>query len=401
MGEIRKYSPDDDILTILETRGEAGINYFKMLPKLISAARQRLRGFPNSNEDDPTVIKRQFKKGGVLGPETFNELIKIKEGDDKIRKAIFGEVIPALLACAEITRGKGAHAQAYKKALHNLVRGAIYHKNLEIVTPACPPYDYMITPDGKLKHQSGKLLSSIGRRFELAANTLKEVFFPLENLGVPVSFTVITYTGETNRLEDLVELGGDVITYYKNKNNENMIFKNLQEATAEAREVLERHWGSNGRVFSIETTFAPTINTAIADFRREFPRIVANHHLLDEKVGEWLKEKFGVNENWLLFFIEEENNYRKKQGVTFNEDPESVVLTAIREGLLYLLVLKEVGEKSNRVIVDLETTKDYMEGTLRHHPGPLIMGREFDMRNTTDPDPTRIRQPFNEPTIFS
>lgn len=374
-----------------------GRRYFRVLPSLIAEARERIR---NKLANDPpevncgdrsgngtVAIERQLKRGGVLRAETFNGLIG--RGESERRKAVWGEVIPALLACAEITKGKGAYGPAYRKALENLVRGA-EAGNLEIITPACPPYDYMITRDGQLKHQSGGLLPSIGERFELAVGTLKEVFSPLTNLGVRVSFGVVTYTGETKNLRDLVELGGDVVSYYKGK--ENLIFENLQAATAQAKAVLERHWGENGGVVSIETTLAPAINAAVEEFEKKFPEIVANRYLLEgeagKKVGQWLKEKFGVDEGWLLFFVEEEEGYRRKQGIIFDRSLEPLVLTAMKEGLLYLLVVKGV-EESGGVMIDLETTENYMAGMLRHHPGPVIMGREFDWRNPFDP--TRIR----------
>jgi len=95
-----------------------------------------------------------------------------------------------------------------------------------------------------------------------------------------------------------------------------------------------------------------------------------------------------------LFFVEQEDGYRRKQGTIFDRSLEPLVLTALKEGLLYLLMVKKV-EKEGGVMVDLETTENYMAGMLRHYCGPVIMGREFDWKNPFDP--TRIRQPFNLP----
>lgn len=205
-----------------------------------------------------------------------------------------------------------------------------------------------------------------------------------------------TYTGETGDPADLVDLGADVQNHYRGKEEE--MFEVLELSARDAREKLGRlkEHGIHTNLISIERHFGPIIKSVVAEFSQQFPN---NLHDMgtdatQEQIGDWLQQKFGVREGWLLYFVEQESGYRMKQSVKTSDAKEPLVYAALKEGLLYLLMTHYL-HQNGTVMYDLETTHEYVRGSLNHLPGPVILGASYDPNNPESR--FNIRQPFNTP----
>jgi hypothetical protein len=276
------------------------------------------------------------------------------------------------------------------------------NRNVKINSPGCPPYDYCRErSNGEIKHLSHRLLPGIGERYSIAMHSIGEVIEPLTSKGVSADFELWTYTGSTGNPDHLVDLGPDVIDHYRQNGGISVAMTALRSCAKDADEVMRDtlpSYGVNHRVVSIEEELGDEILDITKEFKDKFPKDI---HQLDQygpnkELNQWLSQ-LDVKVDWLMFFEKEERRYRAKQGVltrTDNPNQEPVVAAALKEGLLYLEITKKARENGS-VIVDLETTKSYMIGSLRHHPGPVIMANPY---NPDDPESKLfIRQPFNTP----
>ena len=302
-------------------------------------------------------------------------------------------VVPQMIAHSELnpapveTRSQDL---AYAKTAKLVGEG-----HLTVMTPACPPYDYCVDNSGLLKHASGRLLPSFGDRFLIVCQEMTETFGQLTHNGVNVSMEVWTYTGETGNTEDLVDLGADVQTHYSGHEEE--MFAALKSCAQDAREKLDilSSCGIQTNLVSIERNFGSIIKQITDEYCGEFPDslhdIGLEHN--QEMVGNWLQEQLKVKEGWLMFFVEQETAYRKKQGIS-TQTKEPLVVASLREGLLYLLMTHHINQNGT-IMFDLETTPDYVKGSLNHLPGPVILGASYDPNNPRSR--FNIRQPFNTP----
>jgi len=224
---------------------------------------------------------------------------------------------------------------------------------------------------------------------------------PLINLGVKINFELLTYTGETGNLSDLVDLGVDVQEYYKG--SEHKIFEALKATKDDAENQADTHLrnhGVNVKITSIEKTMGSLIGHFVDLYKTRFPDNLHDIGLKHAEIGNWLKEYFGVDEGWLMFYEQEERKYRKKQehALGGRNVREPIIISALEEGLLYMLLIK-YSERNNQLIWDLETTDNYMLGTLRHvkhqNPAPVVMGKAYDPIHPNAK--YNVRQPFNTP----
>ena len=207
---------------------------------------------------------------------------------------------------------------------------------------------------------------------------------------------MLTYTGDTGRVEHLVDLGEDVLTHYRER--EEQIFERLQRTRGtmeeSAKRVLRDEYGF--KIVSIEVSMGDKIARLVTDFTARFgDKVNMYDGVTQAEVGNWLGKTIGVGEGWLLYFVEQETGYREdKAGLIDPKIAEGVTINALREGLLYMY-LTQYAKRQGFIILDMETTSNYMMGSLRHYPAPCIMGNSFDPNNPISR--RNIRQPFNLP----
>ena len=150
------------------------------------------------------------------------------------------------------------------------------------------------------------------------------------------------------------------------------------------------------KIVSIEVSMGDKIARLVTDFTARFgDKVNMYDGVTQAEVGNWLGKTIGVGEGWLLYFVEQETGYREdKAGLIDPKIAEGVTINALREGLLYMY-LTQYAKRQGFIILDMETTSNYMMGSLRHYPAPCIMGNSFDPNNPISR--RNIRQPFNLP----
>jgi len=373
--------------------GEYGRWYFNKLPTFIA-----------NKDGGMSLIHKEKLKRSFISQNTImsalNQITNWESLDSNKARVLLTHTLPAMLASSEVGQN-GSEKASINKTVEELAK-QVGEGSVKIITPACPPYDYCRDRNGDIKHMSGQILPTFGDRFEAVATTIRQTFEPLMEHGVNVSFEVCTYTGETGNVSDLVDLGVDVQEHYRGREGE--LFKSLRSCTNDARFQLETHLGKHGigtKLTSIEKLLGPAIENTVSEYQERFPNNLKDlgtpqAHM---DIRNWLNERFGVREWWLMFYEEQERKYRENQNraLAGHKAQEPLVVSALKEGLLYLLFTKYAKEQG-KLVWDLETTDNYMLGTLRHlkdNPAPVIMGAAY---NPNKPDSRHnIRQPFNTP----
>ena len=355
---------------------------------------------PNNYQQEITITREKLKRSylsqtTILG--ILNEIEGWKDYDEEKAKIFLTHTLPTFLLSSEIDQNS-SHRDSINMAL-NLLAKQTGEGEIKIITPVCPPYDYCRERNGNIRHMSGRLLPTIGDRFENTATTIADTFQPLIEQGISVSLEICTYTGETKKSRDLIDLGVDVQEYYLGE--EEKIFQALQASKTDAEAQSDRHLRNRGidvRITSIEKLMGSLVEYFVTSYTENFPNCL-EHLGTDENqinIRKWLNENFGVGEGWLMFYEEQEKNYRRKQeqAIGGRKIHEPLVISALEESLLHMLFIK-YAKSGHKVVWDLETTDNYMLGTLRHHPSPVLMGAVYDPNNPESK--FNIRQPFNTP----
>ena len=369
--------------------GTVSIDYFKRIPKLMMSG--------DFSEGIPRNIDRLLKSS-LLDAQSvtgiFEEIASWPEYDPRKVETLLDIVVPNLLSVSSLNREE-THKKSLDMTLWTLAR-QVGLGRANIMTPLCPPYTYTQRPNGLLTHYSGELQPDVGMRFGHSLKSIREVFDPLREHGVNVNLSVLTYTGDTGRVEHLVDLGEDVLTHYRER--EEQIFERLQRTRGtmeeSAKRVLRDEYGF--KIVSIEVSMGDKIARLVTDFTARFgDKVNMYDGVTQAEVGNWLGKTIGVGEGWLLDFVEQETGYREdKAGLIDPKIAEGVTINALREGLLYMY-LTQYAKRQGFIILDMETTSNYMMGSLRHYPAPCIMGNSFDPNNPISR--RNIRQPFNLP----
>jgi len=340
-------------------------------------------------------------KSGVVNREMIIAAMEVagatNEPNTESLEIVFGHTIPNILAITDTSK-KGSNPDAVQNTL-SLLPYSVNRGFLVVTSPLCPPYHYKEDENGLLSHASGQILPTIGPRFGVAIESLKKTFEPLADSGVDVSIRLKTYTGSTGDVQDLVEIGQDVMGHYINGRSREL-FDNLRTAAADANQQMDtilRSTKVRYGITSIEESYGQIVKEAIVGINNNFPHLLEDHHHhsgVNKHVERWLKEKFNMPPGFLDMFVQEEVAYRKKQGSLISSNSEPVILSSTKEAMLYFLIAVDAMAKKE-VVIDMETTNNYMLKALQAVPAPVIMAARYNKRDKSSR--FNISQPFNPP----
>ena len=362
------------------------ISYFNSLPRLIA-------GTFLSPVVNPTIYRGRLKnssfKANTFFP-IFKEFSENHWNEQQIR-IILKDVIPAMIAIASLRRNDNT-SHSFEYFIQCLLR-QILEKKIRLFSPLCPPYTYIRTDNGVVQHGSGKLHATMGPRFGKVANTLKEIFLPLSQAGISISWEFWSYSGETHCVHDLVDIACFVKNHYQGR--ESMLFEALQTAYNEMNDVLERTFQDTDirwQTRSIDKEFGPKINSLAREYTVTFPDQLK--YISDwATVEKWLQKSGGSRELFSEFALEEQA-YREalmKETLTFNDHP---IPAAICENWIYIYLLNQANS-TNSIIFDTETTTNYMLAALKEIPCPILFGNTGAKEPDNDQYTLNIRQPYN------
>lgn len=378
--------------------------YYRALPSLMFEAATQLGG--NNNKD---YFYSQLKTSPISAEKTLVGLIKTMDQFPNIRpqvaEAFLGKTLPGLLSIASLIPLDN-EPSSLTLAIQTMAQ-QVSIGQMKFFSALCPPYHYKVTDHRKnyISHASGQFLPTIGARLPQVLNTLGNILKPVIDEGVGTEWTICTYSGSTGNIKDLVEVGEDILSNYRN--SPNAIFEPLRSAFNElsyyVRNEFSKH-GIYGSAFSIETEFSEGINDFIDQFQYKFPDAVAEispgwgslnvdigPHRQKNAIDQFLQEKITASKDFLIHFIQEEVQYRELQHVVENN---GILISAMKESLLYRSLVN-YAKNTGSVLFGLEKTTNYMKRALTHLPGPVMTGKEFDVRDPNNP--TRVRQPLNYP----
>jgi hypothetical protein len=158
--------------------------------------------------------------------------------------------------------------------------------------------------------------------------------------------------------------------------------------------IIFNRYGIHAKAVSIDGTIGNTVNDLVDDFIKSFPDQL-DEITCENQVEEWMEVIIG-SRTLLYYFIEEEKKYRRKQWGIGIECADPLISAALREALLYFLLLNHL-LKNNLLIINTESTSNYMSGALRHLHAPVITGKAFDPLYQERSYTLNIRQPYNLP----
>lgn len=377
-------------------------SYYRILPNLMASAAARLEFKKN-----PDYFSSQLKRSPITAEKSLIGVVNIVDeayGKPEIINAFLAETLPGLLSVATLSP-ENNESKSINLALCTLANQACSGR-IDFFSPLCPPYHYKVTDRRRnyIAHASGQLLPTIGARFPQVLSTLGIIVKPMVDQGAKASWTFGSYSGQTSRINDLVELGKDVLEYYGT--NDSYIFDALRTAYHDLsiNTAILNNFGIKGWTLSIEREFSGGILGVVNQFKSQFPEAFAQispgafslsvdigPHNIKREVSRFMKSWLSADIDFLIHFIQEEVKYRELQHVVQNN---GILIAALKESLLYRSLINYT-RNTDKVLFGLETTSNYMKTALAHLPGPVMMGREFDAR---DPESTiRVRQPFNYP----
>ena len=340
---------------------------------------------------------RLMKQTGVFNQDMLSNVIKsmtwVHDNYDVDKALTFCfNFLPSLISISDLSRN-AIDKTAFTSSLVG-ISNMVASGTVEIFSPLCPPYTYTVN-NGRLKHVSGELQPTVGDRFEMSMSSLNWAFSDLTKLGIQVNMNLVTYSGEygQDHPEYLVEMGDDVLFFYRDRESD-LYFalgRAYQDLESSCRDVSRDRF--NVFCSSIEEKYSPQIISLIDSFLAEFsvkttkgPQIKGAENDLEK----WLKLNIGVDSGWLEFYLEQQADYSELQGFAMSR--YSTLLAALREGLLYNFL---IADSNSSVLLDFETTSNYIRGGLYHLDGNVIMMREYDPDNPNNH--FNIRQPFNSP----
>lgn len=373
--------------------------------KQVTTPKGSLRGYFQSV---PVLLGKTFL-GPLVSPTTFSKQMKAcalsehiylplieamgnwENWDEALADALLRSVVPALMGISSMHR-RDNDTQPVSIALGRLAE-QVGQGKVRLVSLVCPSYRYRRDASGKLWHCSGELLPTIGPRFRSVASTLGRVFAPLSGLDVEIVWQFWCYTGETGDPEHLVDMARFVHQYYQGEMQQ--LFTTLGMATDDMGRQLKECMGACGiKAFpgSLDGKFGARIYEIRKSFSETFPKQLEQiYH--SEEVEAWLESICGCGP-LIHYFVEQERIYRQNVLIAFTEP---LVVAALREMLLYIHILDEV-RNDGLIVIDTESTSNYMTETLRYRPAGLIFTRSDKSRGNDEKSgeyTLDIRQPYN------
>lgn len=366
--------------------------YYQTLPLLLGKS---FLGELLSSSVFSTRLKARAFSEQVFLP-AFEAISRWQEWNAPLATALLGEVIPALLGITSMQK-RDNETRFVSLALGQLAEQT-GTGTVRLTSLVCPSYQYRRDAKGKLWHCSGALLPTTGARFSAVAATLGRIFSPLSEHDVEINWEFWGYTGETGDPEHLVDMARFVHRHYQH--DPQQLFATLARAAEDMGTQLQLQMGRyriNARTCSLDRKFGALIYGIRNAFSETFPdqlELISS----PEAVESWLDTvcRCGPLIHW---FVEEEKIYRKNVIMESTEPiefTEPVVPAALREMLLYTHILDEV-QKYGLIVIDTESSSNYMTATLQYLPAGLIFtrtGKENDDKGSTTYT-LNIRQPYN------
>ncbi|NTU91638.1 MAG: hypothetical protein HGA60_06955 [Chlorobiaceae bacterium] len=320
----------------------------------------------------------------------FEAVSRWKVWNEPLAVALLREVIPTLLGITSMH--KKDNDPLYVSLALGQLAGQAGMGRVRLISLVCPSYQYRRDANGRLWHCSGELLPSTGARFREVAATLGRIFAPLTERAVAIDWEFWCYTGETGDPEHLVDMARFVHQHYQH--DPERLFATLGMAAEDMRRYLQQEMGKfaiDASPGSLDKKFGAIIYEIRSSFAQRFPDQLDNITRPAE-VESWLSE-IGDCGPLIHAFVEQERIYRQNVLIGFTEP---IVPAALREMLLYVFILREVREQGG-IIIDTESSSNYMTGTLPYFPTGLVFTRsdrerhgEKKMNYTLN-----IRQPYN------
>lgn len=367
----------------LGTLKEALNWYYRAIPGLL--ARSFLGPLCNR-----TIFARQLKESALSDYIFLPALEAVAcwpHWDEVLAGMLLTEVFPPLLGITSLRKADNSR-ESLALALGQLARQT-GEGELRLFSPLCPSYQYREDAAGQLWHASGALLPTVGPRFGKVALTLGTVFAPLARHGVRVDWEFWGYSGETQDAAHLVDMGSFVHRHYADQPAE--LFATLQSAYSEMAGQLDAALHPCGIRFatrSFDREFGEPVRRLCRDFAERFPDQLEGITALPE-MESWLQQS-SSSTALLDYFIAQERFYRRNVHLPFSE---ALVLSALREMFLYTHILRHV-QNRHRLIVNTESTSNYMVRALRHLPAGILFTRKCKGSDTDSRYTLNIRQPY-------
>ncbi|HHE32986.1 MAG TPA: hypothetical protein ENL07_10300 [Chlorobaculum parvum] len=365
--------------------------YYRALPSLLA---ESFLGPLVSTTAYTNQLKACALSEGIF-LSAFEAISRWQRWNEPLAKALLIEVIPALLGISSM------HKRDNDTLFINLALGQLAEQTgmgkVRLTSLVCPSYQYRRDANGKLWHCSGELLPTTGKRFSTVATTLGRIFAPLAEHGVEIDWEFWGYTGETGDPEHLVDMARFVHQHYEG--NRPQLLATLDKAARDMDNRLKdamSTWNITASTRSLDLKFGAIIHHIRNSFSTTFPDQLAEI-TNPEKVESWLNDLCACGP-LIHVFVEQEKIYR--QNVLESTEPitftEAVVPAALREMLLYTHILDDV-RKNGSIIIDTESTSNYMTATLQYLPVGLIFTRSEKEKQSENryPYTLNIRQPYN------
>lgn len=348
---------------------------------------------------DPVIFSTQLK-AQALSEQMYLPLLEAmshwQSWNEPLAEALLMEVIPTLLGITSMKK-RDNDKLFVSLALGQLAEQAGRGK-VRLTSLVCPSYQYRCDANGKLWHCSGELLPTIGPRFGAVCATLGRVFAPLTEHAVRLDWEFWSYTGQTGDPEHLIDLSHFVLEHYQD--DPKQLFITLGKAALDMTKQLQEQMGRYN-ITACTCSLDQKFGALIFDIRNAFSNTFPDQ--LDKitsrnAVESWLNHTCGCGP-LIHPFVEQEKIYRRNVTADATEPiefTEPVVPAALREMLLYTHILDDV-RKSGSIIVDTESTSNYMTETLRYIPTGLIFTRADKEKHAVKSSKytLNIRQPYN------
>jgi hypothetical protein len=316
--------------------------------------------------------------------------------NEPLAVTLLREVIPTLLGITSMQ--KNDNDTLFVSLAFGQLAAQAGTGKIRLTSLVCPSYQYRRDSSGRLWHCSGELLPATGGRFSKVAATLGRIFAPLAEHGVEIDWEFWGYTGETGDPEHLVDMARFVHQHYQH--DPQRLFATLGKAAEDMKKQLREQMGRyhiDARTCSLDRKFGALIHDIRNSFAETFPDQLQKI-TSPEEVESWLENVCGCGP-LIHSFVEQEKIYRQNVIMESTERigfTEPVVSAALREMLLYTHILEEVRENGS-IIIDTESSSNYMAETLKYLPAGLIFTRSEKEKH--DGKGFRytlnIRQPYN------
>lgn len=373
----------ENLVTTMANNGKTGklaVEYYQAMPGMIADW---------SGGSAPKIRDQMKRTPALTAHGTFMPVLEavrpIAHRNEELAADLLEQSLPGLLAISTLQS-----AQVDGKSMNQgIVEFAqqVGKGHVSLMSPLCPPYTYSRDNRGVLVHASGELQPAIGSGLNKALSWITGVVRPVMQHGVACTLNLFHYSG--NDAQQLIEVGADTLNHYRS--NEGEMLAVLQSAYGDLQlhtDLIARQTGMQISVQPVEQ-FSPAIQQTVDQYAATFPQNAMSLRAgwQEDNIGEWLSETVGVPLGWLETFVDEEGAYRSKQRVGQSPEVQPLVHAALSEGLLYNAICAQATDLQ-AVILDMETTPDYMKVHTSYSPTPLMMGNDDNGAN--------IRQPWNQ-----